>query len=154
MAEIDGYIHLVVENCLAWELVGSTFFLSAHSHLRASRRVLVGSSLIYAVRIFLFALSPICFFSIALLAIVGSMQISYRVLARAIIQEECPDHMLGRAISLFFLTGVSVRPVPSVLAAWRRSCRCHLQLPLAPWSAAWCLGSCRKRPTNPNHRFD
>ena len=31
------------------------------------------------------------------------MQISYRVLARAIIREECPDHMLGRAMSLFFL---------------------------------------------------
>ena len=105
MAEIDVYIHLVGENCLAWELAGSTFFLSAHSRLRASRRLLVGSSLIYAVRIFLFALSPICFFSIALLAIVGSMQISYRVLARAIIQEECPDHMLGRAMSFFFDRG-------------------------------------------------
>jgi hypothetical protein len=31
------------------------------------------------------------------------MQMSYRVLARAIIQEECPDHLLGRAMSLFFL---------------------------------------------------
>jgi hypothetical protein len=41
--------------------------------------------------------------SILLLALVGSMQMSYRVLARAIIQEECPDHMLGRAMSLFFL---------------------------------------------------
>jgi hypothetical protein len=28
---------------------------------------------------------------------------SYRVLARAIIQEECPPHLLGRAMSLFFL---------------------------------------------------
>ncbi len=80
-----------------------SFFLSTHSRLRGMRRLLVGSSLIYAVSIFLFALSPIYFLSIALLAIVGSMQMSYRVLARAIIQEECPDHMLGRAMSLFFL---------------------------------------------------
>jgi hypothetical protein len=41
--------------------------------------------------------------SMLLLAVVGSMQMSYRVLARAIIQEECPDHLLGRAMSLFFL---------------------------------------------------
>jgi len=38
-----------------------------------------------------------------LLAAIGSMQMSYRVLARAIIQEECPPHLLGRAMSLFFL---------------------------------------------------
>lgn len=41
--------------------------------------------------------------SIFLLAAVGSMQMSYRVLARAIIQEECPEYLLGRAMSLFFL---------------------------------------------------
>jgi hypothetical protein len=41
--------------------------------------------------------------SIVLLAVIGSMQMSYRVLARAIIQEECPPHLLGRAMSLFFL---------------------------------------------------
>jgi MFS family permease len=53
-----------------------SFFLSTHSRLRGMRRLLVGSSLIYAVSIFLFALSPIYFLSIALLAIVGSMQMS------------------------------------------------------------------------------
>lgn len=63
-----------------------SFFLSTHPRLRGMRRLLVGSSLSYAVSIFLFALSPIYFLSIALLAIVGSMQMSYRVLARAIIQ--------------------------------------------------------------------
>jgi hypothetical protein len=31
------------------------------------------------------------------------MQMSYRVLARAIIQEQCLHHLLGRAMSLFFL---------------------------------------------------
>jgi hypothetical protein len=30
-----------------------------------------------------------------LLAVIGAMQMSYRVLARAIIQEECPDHLIG-----------------------------------------------------------
>jgi hypothetical protein len=41
--------------------------------------------------------------SVLLLAVVGAMQMSYRVLARAIIQQECPPHLLGRAMSLFFL---------------------------------------------------
>jgi hypothetical protein len=41
--------------------------------------------------------------SVLLLAAIGAMQMSYRVLARAIIQEECPPHLLGRAMSLFFL---------------------------------------------------
>lgn len=80
-----------------------SFFLSTHTRLKGMRRLLVGSSLIYAVSIFFFALSPFLTLSILLLALVGSMQMSYRVLARAIIQEECPDHLLGRAMSLFFL---------------------------------------------------
>jgi len=112
-----------------------SFFLSTHSRLRGMRRLLVGSSLIYAVSIFLFALSPIYFLSIALLAIVGSMQMSYRVLARAIIQEECPDHMLGRAMSMFFLdrgfgslgaigigSVATIMPVPFAVAASALAC--------------------------------
>lgn len=103
-----------------------SFFLSTHARLRGMRRLLVGASLIYAVAIFLFALSPFYFLSIGLLAIVGSMQMSYRVLARAIIQEECPDPMMGRAMSFFFSTAASVRSAPSASAVWRRSCRCPL----------------------------
>ena len=112
-----------------------SFFLSTHTRLRGMRRLLVGSSLIYAASIFLFALSPIYFLSIALLAIVGSMQMSYRVLARAIIQEECPDHMLGRAMSLFFLdrgfgslgaigigSVAAILPVPMAVAASAVAC--------------------------------
>ncbi len=83
--------------------VAISFFLSTHTRLRHMSRLLVGASLIYAVAIFLFALSPFYILSIVLLAVVGSMQMSYRVLVRAIIQEECPDHMLGRAMSLFFI---------------------------------------------------
>jgi hypothetical protein len=67
------------------------------------RKLLTGASLIYAGAIFLFALSPYMIVSTVLLAVVGSMQMTYRVLARAIIQEECPEHLLGRAMSLFFL---------------------------------------------------
>ena len=112
-----------------------SFVLSTHVRLRGMRRLLVGSSLIYAVGIFLFALSPIYFLSIALLAVVGSMQMSYRVLARAIIQQECPDHMLGRAMSLFFLdrgfgslgaigigSVATIMPVPFAVAASAVSC--------------------------------
>jgi predicted MFS family arabinose efflux permease len=80
-----------------------SFFLSTHTRLRGMRRLLVGASLIYAVAIFLFAMSPFLPLSLLLLALVGAMQMSYRVLARAIIQEECPDHLMGRAMSLFFL---------------------------------------------------
>jgi MFS family permease len=80
-----------------------SFFLSTHTRLQGMRRLLAGASLIYAGAIFLFAISPFMVSSVILLAVVGSMQMSYRVLARAIIQEECPDHLLGRAMSLFFL---------------------------------------------------
>ena len=80
-----------------------SFFLSTHTRLKGMRRMLVGASLIFSTAIFLFALSPYLALSVVLLAAIGSMQMSYRVLARAIIQEECPPHLLGRAMSLFFL---------------------------------------------------
>ncbi len=80
-----------------------SFFLATHTRLQRMRRLLMGASLIYAAGIFLFAISPFMISSMILLAVVGSMQMSYRVLARAIIQEECPEHLLGRAMSLFFL---------------------------------------------------
>jgi MFS family permease len=80
-----------------------SFFLSTHTRLKGMRRMLVGASLIFSTAIFLFALSPYLALSVVLLAVIGSMQMSYRVLARAIIQEECPPHLLGRAMSLFFL---------------------------------------------------
>lgn len=83
--------------------VAISFFLSTHTKLRRMRRLLLGASVIYAASIFLFALSRSMLLSALLLAVVGSMQMSYRVLARAIIQEECPPHLLGRAMSLFFL---------------------------------------------------
>ena len=80
-----------------------SFFLSTHGRVRGMRRLLFGASLIYATAIFLFAISRIMLVSLLLLTVVGAMQMSYRVLARAIIQEECPDYLLGRAMSLFFL---------------------------------------------------
>jgi MFS family permease len=112
-----------------------SFFLSTHTRLRGMRRLLVGASVIYAVAIFLFALSPFLVLSMLLLAVVGSMQMSYRVLARAIIQEECPPHLLGRAMSLFFLdrgfgslgaicigSVAAVVPVPVAVAASAMAC--------------------------------
>jgi predicted MFS family arabinose efflux permease len=83
--------------------VAISFLLSTHTRLRGMRRLLFGASLIYAISIFFFAISPFMIVSVLLLAIVGAMQMSYRVLARAIIQQECPPHLLGRAMSLFFL---------------------------------------------------
>lgn len=83
--------------------VAVSFFLSTHTRLRGMRRLLFGASLIYAISIFFFAICPFMIVSVFLLAIVGAMQMSYRVLARAIIQQECPPHLLGRAMSLFFL---------------------------------------------------
>jgi MFS family permease len=80
-----------------------SFFLSTHAKLRGMRKLLTSASLVYAGAIFLFALSSHMIVSTVLLAVVGSMQMTYRVLARAIIQEECPEHLLGRAMSLFFL---------------------------------------------------
>jgi hypothetical protein len=99
------------------------------------RRLLVGASLIYASAIFLFAMSPFVVLSILFLAVIGAMQMSYRVLARAIIQEECPPHLLGRAMSLFFLdrgfgslgavcigTIAAVVPVPLAVAGSALTC--------------------------------
>jgi MFS family permease len=83
--------------------VAISFLLATHTRLRRMRRLILGASVIYAASIFLFAVSRSMLLSILLLAGVGSMQMSYRVLARAIIQEECPPHLLGRAMSLFFL---------------------------------------------------
>ncbi len=83
--------------------VAISFLLSTHTRLRRMRRLLLAASLIYAATIFSFALSPFMLLSILLLAAIGAMQMSYRVLARAIIQQECPPHLLGRAMSLFFL---------------------------------------------------
>ena len=83
--------------------VAVSFLLSSRTKLRGMRRLLLGASVIYAASIFLFAISPSIFLSIPLLAVIGSMQMSYRVLARAIIQEETPDYLLGRAMSLFFM---------------------------------------------------
>ncbi len=83
--------------------VAISSFLSVHGRVRGMRRLLFGASIVYATAIFLFAVSRFMFLSLLLLMVVGAMQMSYRVLARAIIQEECPDYLLGRAMSLFFL---------------------------------------------------
>ena len=112
-----------------------SFFLATHTRLQRMRRLLTGASLIYAGGIFLFAISPFMILSMILLAVVGSMQMSYRVLARAIIQEECPEHLLGRAMSLFFLdrgfgslgaigigSVAAVIPVPFAVAVSAMAC--------------------------------
>lgn len=112
-----------------------SFLLSTHTRLRGMRRMLVGASVIYAVAIFFFALSPFLPLSLLLLAVIGAMQMSYRVLARAIIQEECPDHLLGRAMSLFFLdrgfgslgalsigSAAAIFPVPLAVAGSAVAC--------------------------------
>ena len=109
--------------------VAISFLLSTHTRLRRMRRLLLGASLIYAGAIFFFAVCRSMLLSILLLAAIGAMQMSYRVLARAIIQEECPSHLLGRAMSLFFLdrgfgslgavsvgTIAALVPVPFVVA--------------------------------------
>lgn len=83
--------------------VAMSFVLSTHTRLRRMTRLLLGSSMAYAAAIFLFALSRSMVLSLLLLAVVGSVQMSYRVLARAIIQEESPDYLLGRTMSLFFM---------------------------------------------------
>ena len=83
--------------------VAVSFLLSLRTRLSGMRRLLLVASVIYAVAIFLFAVSPFLYLSLPLLAVIGAMQMSYRVLARAIIQEETPDYLLGRAMSLFFM---------------------------------------------------
>jgi MFS family permease len=126
-----------------------SFFLSTHSRVRGMRRLLFGASMIYAIAIFLFAISDFMLLSLILLAIIGAMQMSYRVLARAIIQEECPDYLLGRAMSLFFLdrgfgslgavclgSVAAIIPVPTAVAASAVACAVFTWLvPRSPTSA-------------------
>ena len=78
------------------------------------RRLLVAASVIYASAIFLFAISPFMILSVILLTVVGSMQMSYRVLARAIIQEECPDYLLVYRFTETYLLAMS----SVILTAW------------------------------------
>jgi MFS family permease len=126
-----------------------SFFLSTHSRVRGMRRLLFGASMIYAIAIFLFAISDFMLLSLILLAIIGAMQMSYRVLARAIIQEECPHYLLGRAMSLFFLdrgfgslgavclgSVAAIIPVPTAVAASAVACAVFTWLvPRSPTSA-------------------
>src|SRR5262245_18275639 len=118
------------------------------------RRLLVGASLVYAVAIVLFALSSFSALSIILLAAVGSMQMTYRVLARAIIQEECPSHLLGRAMSLFFLD----RGFGSLGAICIGSVAALIPVPLAVAGSAvacalvsWLLPRAASAPANPDY---
>lgn len=112
-----------------------SFILSIRGRLKRMRRLMFGASMVYATAIFLFALSPFMLLSLLLLTVIGAMQMSYRVLARAIIQEECPDHLLGRAMSLFFIdrgfgslgavclgTVAAVVPVPIAVAGSAVGC--------------------------------
>ena len=125
-----------------------SFFLSTLTRLQGMRRLLTGASIIYAGAIFMFAISPFMIPSTILLAVVGSMQMSYRVLARAIIQEECPEHLLGRAMSLFFLdrgfgslgaigigSVAAIIPVPFAVAGSAMACGVVSWI-LPRWAAA------------------
>lgn len=116
--------------------VAMSSVVSIHARLRRMRRLLVGSSVVYAVSIFFFAVSHSMATSLLLLAVVGSMQMSYRVLARAIIQEECPPHLLGRAMSLFFLD----RGFGSLGAVFVGSLGTLLPVPLAVAASALACG--------------
>lgn len=95
-----------------------SFFLSTHTRLSGMRKMLVGASLIYAAAIFLFAISSFLALSIALLAVIGSMQMSYRVLARAIIQEGMSAASVGPCHEPVF-------PRSRLRLAWRPLHRQH-----------------------------
>jgi MFS family permease len=96
-----GYGFLMSAPGVGAVLIG--FFFTTHVRLKRMRRLLIWCSGVYAVAIFLFSVSRIMALSLALLAVVGAMQMSYRLLSRAIIQEESPPALLGRMMSLFFL---------------------------------------------------
>ena len=83
-------------------LAGSLLIASI-ARLERKRRILLGSSWIYAGSLFLFAMSRSMIVSLLLLTVVGCMQMTFRVIARAVIQEDTPPHLLGRAMSIFLL---------------------------------------------------
>ena len=51
----------------------------------------------------LFCISPIFWLSVALLALVGAGQVSFRTISRVIIQIEAPRNLMGRVMSVFNL---------------------------------------------------
>jgi predicted MFS family arabinose efflux permease len=51
----------------------------------------------------LFCVSPIFWFSVVLLALVGAGQVSFRTISRVIIQIEAPRNLMGRVMSVFNL---------------------------------------------------
>jgi predicted MFS family arabinose efflux permease len=55
------------------------------------------------VFLMLFCASPIFWFSVVLLALVGAGQVSFRTISRVIIQIEAPRHLMGRVMSVFNL---------------------------------------------------
>lgn len=133
--------------------VAMSFVFAIHTRLKRMGRLLFASSLAYAVSIMLFAFSRSMILSLLLLAVVGAMQMSYRVLGRAIIQEESPPQLLGRTMSLFFLD----RGFGSLGAVFVGSLASLLPVPLAVgFSAAACglsawlmpRGSAQRKPSS------
>lgn len=113
-----------------------SFFLSTTTRLRRMRRLLYWCSLVYAGAIFFFSFSRLMALSLLLLTVVGAMQMSYRIFARAIIQEEAPPHLLGRLMSLFFVD----RGFGSLGAVAIGALGAIIPVPLAVGLSAACCG--------------
>jgi MFS family permease len=61
------------------------------------------TSTVTPIFLILFCASPIFWLSVALLALVGAGQVSFRTISRVIIQVEAPRELLGRVMSVFNL---------------------------------------------------
>jgi MFS family permease len=69
--------------------------------VKKKQRVIYWSGGIFALSLVAFSFSKSMLFSLTLLTLVGFCQMSFRTLARIIIQTETPLHLLGRVMGLF-----------------------------------------------------
>jgi predicted MFS family arabinose efflux permease len=84
----------------AGAIVSSVIF-TLFGHFREPMRQVLVSSLIFAGALVVFSVSDLMLLSLLALVCLGAMQMSFRVLARTIVQTATPTHLLGRVMGIY-----------------------------------------------------
>lgn len=84
----------------AGAILASVFFTVSSGFGRPMRQV-IGCTLIFAGALAVFSASNLMWLSLVALALLGAMQMSFRVLARTLVQSSTPTHLLGRVMGIY-----------------------------------------------------
>jgi MFS family permease len=79
----------------------SSLFFTFFGWYRAPMRQVILSTLVFAGALIVFAASGQMAISLAALVVVGAMQMSFRVIARTLVQTSTPTHLLGRVMGIY-----------------------------------------------------